>query len=100
MARKLRRTLSEVCPFSEDGAKLDLLEVASVNKSTIAGIFNGAVLVAILIALISPNTSWADDHLLSINGATVTQNAIVTHGGAVTQTLNFNFFPIRPIRLR
>jgi len=61
-----------------------------VNKSAIAGILNGAVVVAILIALASPNTSWADDHLLSVNGTTTLQNcatpqncATVTHAGAV-----------------
>ena len=63
-----------------------------MNKSSIAGIFNGAVLVAILIALISPNTSWADDHLLSINGATVTTPATVTHAGAVIQPLVLSSF--------
>ena len=43
-------------------------------------------------SLIMPAVSWADDHLLSINGATVTQSATVPHGGTLTQPLVLSNF--------
>ncbi len=46
--------------------------------------------------LIMPAISWADDHLLSINGATVTQPAIVTHAGTLTQPLILSNFDGNP----
>jgi len=39
------------------------------------------------VVLILPAVSWADDHLLDINGATVTQQAIVPHSGTLSRTL-------------
>lgn len=62
-----------------------------MNKFSIAGIFKG-VMMASVLALISPSTSWATDHLLSVNGATVTQPAIVTHAGTLTQPLVLSNF--------
>lgn len=62
-----------------------------MNKFSIAGMFKG-VMMASVLALISPSTSWATDHLLSVNGATVTQPAIVTHAGTLTQPLVLSNF--------
>ncbi len=43
-------------------------------------------------SLIMPAVSWADDHLLSVNGATVTQPATVPHDGTLTQPLILSNF--------
>lgn len=43
--------------------------------------------VVFAVVLVLPAVSWADDHLLDINGATVTQQAIVPHTGALSRTL-------------
>ena len=43
-------------------------------------------------SLIMSAVSWADDHLLSVNGATVTQLAIVPHTGTLTQPLILSNF--------
>jgi len=43
--------------------------------------------VMFAVVLILPAVSWADDHLLDINGATVTQQAIVPHTGTLSRTL-------------
>lgn len=48
-------------------------------------------------SLIMPAASWADDHLLSVNGATVTQSATVTHAGALTQPLVLSSFDTPPV---
>ena len=66
-----------------------------MNKVSIVGTFKGVV-VASVLALISPNTSWADDHLLSVNsggGVTVSAQtpAVINHAGAVTTPLTFTF---------
>jgi len=61
-----------------------------MNKFSITGMLKGLAMAS-LLALIAPNTSWADDHLFSINSATVITPGIVTHAGAVTQALTINF---------
>ncbi|WP_239237485.1 hypothetical protein, partial [Candidatus Nitrotoga sp. BS] len=43
-------------------------------------------------SLVIPAVSWATDHLLSVNGATVTQPAIVPHSGALTQPMVLSNF--------
>lgn len=43
-------------------------------------------------ALILPVASWADDHLLSINGTAVTTPAIVPHTGILSQPLTLTSF--------
>jgi hypothetical protein len=76
------------------GATLDFLEFGSVNKSSIVGIVKGLVMAG-LLALVTPSTSWADDHFLSVNntgtpkdcGTTPTNCAIVTDAGTVTRPL-------------
>ena len=47
-------------------------------------------------SLIMSVVSWADDHLLSINGATVATPAIVTHAGTFTQPLILSNFDGNP----
>lgn len=66
-----------------------------MNKFSIAGMLKGVV-VASVLAFIAPNTSWADDHLLSVNSSgTVTVSAqtpaVITDAGAVTTPLTFTF---------
>jgi len=58
---------------------------------SITTMFKGLV-ASSLLALISPSTSWATDHLLSVNGVTVTQPAVVTHAGTLTQPLVLSNF--------
>jgi hypothetical protein len=77
------------------GATLDFLESGSVNKFSIAGVFKGVVAASVLV-LLAPNTSRADDHLLSVNSSgTVTVSAqtpaVITDAGAVTTPLTFTF---------
>ncbi len=43
--------------------------------------------VVVLMTLLMPAWAWASDHLLSLNGITVAQNAVVSHTGAVTTPL-------------
>ncbi len=66
-----------------------------MNKSSIAGMFKGLAMAG-LLALITPNTSWADDHMLTVNsggGVTVSAQtpAVITDAGAVTAPLTFTF---------
>ncbi len=58
-----------------------------MNTFTTTQLLKCAILAG---SLIMPAVSWADDHLLSVNGATVTQPAIVTHAGTITQPLVLN----------
>jgi hypothetical protein len=76
-------------------APLDFLEFESMNKFSMAGMCKG-LMMASLLALIAPNTSWADDHLLSVNGATVITPATITHAGAVTQPMILASFDGNP----
>lgn len=57
-----------------------------MNKFSIAGMFKG-LMAASVLALLAPGAAWATDHLLSVNGATVAQPAVVTHAGTLTQPL-------------
>jgi len=66
-----------------------------MNKFSIAGMFK-ALALAGLLALIAPNTAWADDHMLSVNSSgTVTVSAqtpaVITDSGTVTTPLTFTF---------
>jgi hypothetical protein len=45
-----------------------------MNKFSMAKMFQGLLLGSLAISV---TPSWADDHLLSINGATVTQNMVI-----------------------
>ncbi|WP_239253421.1 hypothetical protein, partial [Candidatus Nitrotoga sp. M5] len=47
-------------------------------------------------ALVIPAASWAADHLLSVNGATVIQPAIVPHSGVLTQPMILSDFDNNP----
>jgi hypothetical protein len=69
--------------------------VGSMNKFSIAGMFKGLAMAG-LLALIMPSTSLADDHLLSINGATVSQNMVITDAGAITTPLILTNFDGNP----
>jgi len=57
-----------------------------MNKFSSAGMFK-SVLAAGALSLLAPGAAWATDHLLSVNGATVTQPAVINHSGAVTTPL-------------
>src|SRR6266542_688180 len=61
-----------------------------MNQFSIARMLKGLA-AANLLALAAANAAWADDHLFSINSATVITPGIVTHAGAVTQALTINF---------
>lgn len=60
-----------------------------MNKFSKAKMFQG-LLLGSLAVVVTP--SWADDHLLSINGATVTQNMVITDAGAITTPLLLSNF--------
>ena len=45
------------------------------------------LLVGGLLSLAAPSMGWASDHLLSVNGATVSQNATLSQTGSVTTPL-------------
>lgn len=62
-----------------------------MNKFSIAGTFK-AVMAASVLTLLAPGAAWATDHLLSVNGATVTQPAVVNHSGTVTTPLILSNF--------
>jgi len=62
-----------------------------MKKFSIAGMFKG-LMAASVLALVAPSAAWATDHLLSVNGATVTQPAVVNHSGAVTTPLILSDF--------
>ncbi len=62
-----------------------------MKNFSIAGMFKG-LLAASLLAGVVPSAAWATDHLLSVNGATVTQSAVVNHSGAVTTPLILSNF--------
>ena len=64
-----------------------------MNKYSIAKMFQG-LLLGSLAVFVTP--SWADDHLLSINGATVTQNMVITDAGAITTPLTLSNFDGNP----
>ena len=66
-----------------------------MKKLSMAGIFKSLASAA-LLALAASGTTWANDHLLSINGATVLQQAIITDAGAVTQPLILGAFDTPP----
>ena len=66
-----------------------------MNKFSTAGMLK-ALAMAGLLALLVPSTSWADDHMLSVNsggGVTVSAQtpAVITDAGAVTTPLTFTF---------
>ena len=51
-------------------------------------------------SLIIPAVSWADDHLLSVNGTAVTTPAIVPHTGTLSQPLTLTSFDgVTPLTL-
>jgi len=62
-----------------------------MKKFSIAGMFKG-LMAASVLAWVAPSAAWATDHLLSVNGATVTQPAVVNHSGAVTTPLILSNF--------
>jgi hypothetical protein len=66
-----------------------------MKKFSIAGMFKG-LLAASVLAWVAPSAAWATDHLLSVNGATVTQPAVVNHSGAVTTPLILSNFDTPP----
>ena len=57
-----------------------------MNKFSSAGMFK-SFLAAGALSLLAPGAAWATDHLLSVNGATVSQPAVITHAGTLTQPL-------------
>jgi hypothetical protein len=66
-----------------------------MNKFSTAGMLK-ALAMAGLLALVTPSTSSADDHMLSVNSSgTVTVSAqtpaVITDAGAVTTPLTFTF---------
>lgn len=60
-----------------------------MNTFTTTQLLKCAILAG---SLIMPAVSWADDHLLSVNGATVTQPAVVTHAGTLNLPLVLSNF--------
>lgn len=66
-----------------------------MNKFSIAGTFK-VVMAASVLTLLAPGAAWATDHLLSVNGATVTQPAVVNHSGTVTAPLILSNFDGNP----
>ena len=64
-----------------------------MNKFSMAKMFQG-LLLGSLAVFVTP--SWADDHLLSVNGATVTQNMVITDAGAITTPLTLSNFDGNP----
>ena len=74
-----------------------------MNKFSTAGMFKGLAMAG-LLALVTPNTSWADDHFLSVNntgtpkdcGTAATNCAIVTDAGTVTRPLVLTNFDGNP----
>lgn len=66
-----------------------------MKKFSIAGMFKG-LMAASVLAGVAPSAAWATDHLLSVNGATVTQPAVVNHSGAVTTPLILSNFDTPP----
>lgn len=66
-----------------------------MNESLAARLFKGALAASFLTLGVSGMAS-ATDHLLSINGATVTQPATITHAGNLTQPLVLSNFDGNP----
>ena len=64
-----------------------------MNKFSMAKLFQGLALGSLAV-FVTP--SWADDHLLSVNGATVTQNMVITDAGAITTPLTLSNFDGNP----
>jgi hypothetical protein len=70
---------------------INLMGVLKMNKFSVAGTFK-AVMAASVLTLLAPSAAWATDHLLSVNGATVSQPAVITHAGTLTQPLILSDF--------
>lgn len=66
-----------------------------MKKFSIAGMFK-SLMAASVLAGVAPSAAWATDHLLSVNGATVTQPAVVNHTGTVTTPLILSDFDDNP----
>lgn len=66
-----------------------------MKKFSIAGMFK-SLMAASVLAGVAPSAAWATDHLLSVNGATVTQPAVVNHSGTVTTPLILSNFGTPP----
>lgn len=68
-----------------------------MNTFSTAQLLKCAMLMGFLII---PAVSWADDHLLSVNGTAVTTAATVPHTGAITQPLVLTSFDgVTPLTL-